>query len=139
MADVLRLLTRAQKLVSTASDDAMRPHGVRIGQNLILEVLWDEDELTPGELARRLHLAPPTIVKTTTRMEAAGLLERIPDPLDGRLVRLRLTAHGRACQTPIQEARRLLAERATADLTAEERAVLEVALQKIIDAMSEQQ
>jgi DNA-binding MarR family transcriptional regulator len=136
MPDILRLLTRAQKLLSAASDDVMRPHGVRIGQNLILEVLWDEDGLTPGQLARRLHLATPTVVNTATRMESAGLLVRRPDPQDGRLVRLHLTPRARAAQHPIQEGRQQLAERATASLTTMERKLLTTALQKIIDEMA---
>jgi len=57
-----------------AADDAMRRHGVRVGQNLLLEVLWGTDGLTPGDLADRLHVATPTVVKSANRMEASGLL-----------------------------------------------------------------
>ncbi|MFG2053093.1 MarR family winged helix-turn-helix transcriptional regulator [Micromonospora sp. NPDC048930] len=136
MTDLIRLLTRAQKLLRAASDEAMRQHGVRIGQNLVLEVLWETDGLTPGELASRMGVTTPTVVNTATRMEAAGLLRRRPDPTDGRLVRLYLTAKARAAQQPIQEARRRLAERATATLTEAERRHLASALEKIIEQMS---
>src|SRR2546423_5053322 len=95
----------------------MSRHGVRVGQNLVLEVRWGTDGLTPGGLAGRLHLTTPTVVNTATRMEAAGLLVRRPDPADGRLVRLHLTAKAKAARKPIEEARRRLAERATATLT----------------------
>jgi DNA-binding MarR family transcriptional regulator len=135
MTELLRLLTRAQKLLRAAADEAMSQHGVRVGQNLVLEVLWETDGLTPGELANRLQITTPTVVNTATRMEAAGLLVRRPDPADGRLVRLHLTAKARAAQRPIEEARRQLAQRATATLTDTERRHLHRALEKIIRQM----
>ena len=132
----MRLFTRAQKLMRGAVDEAMAPYGVRIGQNLLLEVLWREDGLTPGELAGRVGATTPTVVNTATRMERAGLLERRPDPSDRRLVRLHLTDQGRAAEQPIRAARRRIAEYATATLTDDERRHLESSLQKIIDRMS---
>ncbi|NUO60691.1 MAG: MarR family transcriptional regulator [Hamadaea sp.] len=136
MTDVIRLLTRAQKLLRTATDTAMREHGVRIGQNLVLEVLWETDGLTPGDLANRLDVATPTVVNTAARMEAAGLLERRRDPDDRRLVRLYLTPKARAAEEPIAAARREIAGRALAGLTAEERSHLESALTKIVAALT---
>ena len=59
-----------------AADEAMSRHGVRVGQNLVLEVLWQQDGLTPGELAARLQVATPTVVKSANRMTAAGLISR---------------------------------------------------------------
>ncbi|GAA4591194.1 MarR family transcriptional regulator [Planotetraspora phitsanulokensis] len=137
MTELIRLLTRAQKLLRTASDDAMSRHGVRVGQNLVLEVLWETDGLTPGELAARLHVTTPTVVNTATRMESAGLLVRRRDPADGRLVRLHLTPKALAARQPIEEARRRLAEHATATLTEDERRHMRSALEKIIERMTE--
>jgi DNA-binding MarR family transcriptional regulator len=135
VADLIRLLTRAQKLLRAAADDAMSAHGVRIGQNLVLEVLWERDGLSPGELAARLHVSTPTIVNTASRMVKDGLISRRPDADDRRLVRLYLTDKARAAQAPIAAARQQLADHALATLTADERDALAVALQKIIDQM----
>src|SRR5215472_6213072 len=109
MTELLRLFTRASKLMRAAADEAMSQHGVRVGQNLLLEVLWERDGLTPGELADQLGVATPTVVNTATRMEAAGLLSRERDVRDRRLVRLHLTPAGRAAQRPIEAARQELA------------------------------
>ncbi|GII81152.1 hypothetical protein Sru01_61340 [Sphaerisporangium rufum] len=136
MTEVLRLFTKASKLLRAAADEAMSAHGVRVGQNLVLEVLWEEDGLTPGEVAARMGVATPTIVNTATRMEAAGLLARRRDAADRRLVRLYLTERARSARGPIEEARRRLTEHATATLTGAERRHLESALQKIVDRMS---
>jgi MarR family transcriptional regulator, organic hydroperoxide resistance regulator len=136
MSELLTLFTRAHKLLRASADEAMSRHGVRVGQNLVLAVLWETDGLTPGELAARLHLTTPTIVNTATRMEEAGLLTRMRDPGDGRLVRLYLTERARAAQHPVEEERRRLEERATATLTDEERRHLRTALIKIIEELS---
>jgi MarR family transcriptional regulator, organic hydroperoxide resistance regulator len=132
MADLLALFTQAAKLLREAADGAMSPYGVRVGQHIVLSVLWEEDGLTPGEIARRLGVATPTIVNTATRMEEAGLLVRRPDPDDARLVRLYLTPHARAVRESVRDARSGLERRATATLTPAELDHLASALTKII-------
>src|ERR1700742_289922 len=109
MNELLTLFTRASKLLRTAADDAMSVHGVRVGQNIILEALWADDGLTPGQIAQRVGLATPTVVNTVTRMEQAGLVVRRSDPQDARLVRIQLTDRGRALRDVIGAARDELA------------------------------
>jgi DNA-binding MarR family transcriptional regulator len=132
MDDVTALFTRAAKLWRAAADEATSQFGVRIGQNLVLEALAQADGLTPGELAERLRVATPTVVKSAQRMEAAGLLTRARDPRDRRLVRLHLSAHARSVQSGLRTARADLEQRATATLTGTERRHLASALRKII-------
>jgi DNA-binding MarR family transcriptional regulator len=137
MNEFLGLFTRASKLMRGAADDAMSQHGVRVGQNLVLEVLWATDGLTPGELAERLHLSTPTVVKSAKRMEASGLVARRRDDADRRLVRLYLTKRGRSVRTDIEAARDELERRATAALSDTERRHLVSSLRKIIVAISD--
>lgn len=132
MTDLLALFTQAGKLLREATDEAMSRHGVRVGQHIVLTALWEQDGLTPGEIARRLGAATPTIVNTATRMEEAGLVIRRPDPADARLVRLYLTSHGRSVRGPVRAARAALERHATATLTATELDYLRSALSKII-------
>jgi MarR family transcriptional regulator, organic hydroperoxide resistance regulator len=131
-ADLLALFTQAAKLLREAADDAMSEHGVRVGQHIVLSALWEQDGLTPGEIARRLGVATPTIVNTATRMEEAGLVARRPDPADARLVRLYLTIAGRRARKPVRAARAALELHATATLTVAEAESLRSALTKII-------
>ena len=130
--DLLALFTQAAKLLREATDEAMSAHGVRVGQHIVLSVLWQEDGLTPGEIAHRLQVATPTIVNTATRMEQAGLVVRRPDTEDARLVRLYLTPSGRDARRPVRAARAALERHATATLTPAERDHLRTALTKII-------
>ena len=132
MSEFVTLFTRASKLMRAAADEAYGRHGVRLGQNLLLAALADEDGLTPGELAHRLQVTTPTIVKMATRMDAAGLLSRRRDPNDARLVRLYLSDHGRAAAGPIEDERLRLQERALAGLSDAQRRELEGALAHVI-------
>lgn len=114
----------AKRAMKEAADEAYGHHGVRNGQQFILMCLWDEDGLTPGEIAHRLGLATPTVTKAATRMEAAGLVARKPHPTDARLVRVHLTERGRHLQKVIDEEMRRLSERALRTLSPAERAEL---------------
>lgn len=51
--------------------------------------------LTFGELAAHEQVAAPTITKAVQKLEAKGLVARRPDPDDGRVCRVALTAAGR--------------------------------------------
>jgi MarR family transcriptional regulator, organic hydroperoxide resistance regulator len=132
VSDFVPLFTRASKLMRGAADAAFSRHGVRVGQNLVLEQLWNEDGLTPGDIAQRLGVSTPTVVKMATRMEAAGFLERRRDERDARLVRLYLTDRGRSVRKPLERELERLRKQATASLTSAERRDLESALATIV-------
>ena len=107
----------AKRAMMEASEAAFRRHGVRAGQQHILRVLWREDCQAPGQIARRLELATPTVTKMTSRMEAAGLVERRPHPTDRRLVRICLTERGAGLQDVISEEMRAMTEHALRTLS----------------------
>jgi DNA-binding MarR family transcriptional regulator len=117
--------------MALASAAAFSRHGVHEGQQFILRRLWAEDGQTPGEIARSLGLATSTVTRAATRMEATGLLAREPHERDRRLVRLRLTARGRALEKDIDAEMDQLTERALGSFGPDERAVVVAALEKI--------
>jgi DNA-binding MarR family transcriptional regulator len=47
-----------------------------------------------GDVARYILIRPHTAAELVNRASGAGLVKRVEDPLDGRVVRLRLTARG---------------------------------------------
>lgn len=114
-----------------ASMVAFSRHGVHEGQQFVLRCLWEDDGLSPGEVARQLGLATPTVTRAATRMEASGLLRREPHPTDRRLVRLVLTPKGRALEDVIGREMRQLNDRALAGLTRTQRRSLMHALEAI--------
>ncbi|MFF1835519.1 MarR family winged helix-turn-helix transcriptional regulator [Streptomyces sp. NPDC058231] len=137
MPEFLDLHGRTSKVLRALADAAMRRHGLHVGQNYLLAMLWERDGSTPGEVAATLNVTTPTVVKMADRMTAAGLLTRRRDDRDNRLVRLWLTDAGRALQKPVEAERRLIEEKVTADLTDTERESLLNALAKVHRAASE--
>jgi DNA-binding MarR family transcriptional regulator len=65
------------------------------GQAMCLRLLSVNDALSQRDMARMLHVSPPTVSKMLSTMEKAGLVERKPDEADQRLTRVYLTAAGR--------------------------------------------
>ena len=60
-----------------------------------LSVLVFGGETTLGRLAAAEQVRPPTMSRLVKELEAAGLVQRRPDPDDARGVRLRATRKGR--------------------------------------------
>lgn len=73
----------------------LAPHGLHAGQDALLLVVWDEPGLRQTDLARRLAVEPPTVTRMVRRLERSGLVERRPDPDDGRVVHIHPTARSR--------------------------------------------
>lgn len=67
-----------------------------------LATIERQGPLTLGELAAIEQVAPPTVTKSVTRLEAAGFVTRQQDDTDRRIHRVQVTAEG---HRQLQEAR----------------------------------
>lgn len=106
-------------------------HGVRSGQQFVLRCLWNEDRLTPGEIARRLDLATPTVTRTADRLTTAGLIRRERHDTDARLVRLCLTTKGKRLESTISQEMERLTDQALDGFSRKEKTILIDLLERI--------
>jgi DNA-binding MarR family transcriptional regulator len=83
---------RLQRWVAAQAPDS----GATAVQSGLLLVLGQRDGVLMGEAGAALDLGPPGISGLVERMIAAKLIQRRPDPEDGRAWRLWLTPAGRA-------------------------------------------
>ncbi|KAF0240681.1 MAG: MarR transcriptional [Planctomycetota bacterium] len=74
-------------------DDRLRP-----GMGHALFALFERDDRSIKDLVARTALSPSTLTGMLDRMERHGVVERHADPADGRVVRVRLTASGKALE-----------------------------------------
>ncbi len=63
-------------------------------QFCVLTKLFEEEGLTQTQLAQRLYIESPTLVRTLDRLEEAGLIERRRVPSDRRAFHIFLTSKG---------------------------------------------
>lgn len=102
----------------------LREVGLYPGQELLLMLLWEREPRSPGEIARELHVEPPTAVKAVARLEEAGLVERARSTDDRRVVLVSLTPAGRALRERVEQIWAELERRTVGDLGAADRARL---------------
>jgi DNA-binding MarR family transcriptional regulator len=112
----------------------LRPHGVAIGQWAVLLHLWSTDAMTQAELARRVAIEQPTMVRTIDRMERDGLVTRTPHPSDRRASRITLTERGHKLRDELIPLAAKVNREATASLTADEVATLRRLLAKLLQS-----
>ena len=87
-------LQSAARLSRTTLAARLAAHGFYAGQDQIMMTLSAEDGQTPGQLAGRLGVRPPTITKTINRLQAQGFLEKRASDNDGRQAHIYLTETG---------------------------------------------
>lgn len=71
-------------------------HGLTLTQLACLATLARHGQMSPSDLAAHEKVQPPSMTRTIASLTERGLVDRTPDPDDGRQVRVALTDAGRA-------------------------------------------
>lgn len=125
-------VTRTARAFMRVAEAQLRPLGLGVAYLPVLVCLTEEEPLTQADIAQRIHVEQPTAAALLQRMTKAGLLEKSPDPRDGRATRISLSVHAREI---IPEALDLLAtsnSAATVDLSTAEIDVLHTLLRRVM-------
>ena len=128
------LINRAARAFANRLATELRPFDVGIGQWAVLLHLWGNDGMTQAQLARRVAIEQPTMVRTIDRMERDGLVVRTPDPTDGRASRITLTERGWALRDALVPLAAGVNATATETLTDDEVEILKRLLAKLVAA-----
>ncbi len=115
-----RLYT-ASRLIVKSYIPLLTKLGLTYPQYLVMMVLWEEDGLPVGSIARRLMLGTNTVTPLLKRMEALGLIARRRGGDDMRTTIVGLTERGRemertASQIPSTQVARLICNGAADEL-----------------------
>ena len=100
-----------------------------------LLVLMRHPDLTMGELCQHLYLASSTVTDLVDRLERQQLVQRVRDPDDRRVIRLRLLPRARELMDAVLEARRAYLARVLAHLEPADRQGLLRSLERLVEAM----
>jgi DNA-binding MarR family transcriptional regulator len=138
MQDTLSyLLVQVAKAHRQRAQQAFTDAGLYVGQETILMQLWREDGLALSQIIDRSCVQPATITKMINRMEKAGLVERHPDPDDGRAKRIYLTDAGRGIEGEVKSAWQDLENATLQNLSEDDQEVMRDLLNKMLDGLNE--
>ncbi|MCG6947662.1 MAG: MarR family winged helix-turn-helix transcriptional regulator [Acidobacteria bacterium] len=90
LREIIRALVRRFSLAERAD---MNCCGMTVAQAATLDALSD-GAMRLRDLGNRLGIAPSTLSRNLARLEERGLIEKEPDPVDGRAQTVALTAAG---------------------------------------------
>jgi DNA-binding MarR family transcriptional regulator len=89
-------IMRVQQLLIGAYDEALRGHGLTFARYEALVLLsFSRAGLPLSKVGERLMVHPTSVTNTVQRLERAGLVERAPNPRDGRGSLATITRAGR--------------------------------------------
>ncbi len=90
-------IMRAQQVVLAAVDGALRPFDLTFAryEGLVLLLFSRNGSLPLGKMGKRLMIHPTSVTNIIDRLEAHGLVRRVPHPTDGRTTLAEITDEGR--------------------------------------------
>ncbi len=118
------VLVKLCKQYFNCLNEALSEVGLYEGQHHTLLQLWHSDGLPQAELTKRLGVEPASVSKAIERMEAAGFVQRRPDPQDARANCIFLTEKGHSLEEPVKRILAESEERLLANMSTEERLLL---------------
>lgn len=131
MAAHLRVgVTRLARLLRRLGDTGLSP-----SQISALTSIERHGPLTLGALADHERVAPPSITKVVEKLVEAGLVVRVPDPVDRRVTRVSATPAGHALLDEVRARKDLWLASRLADLDPDRRDRLAEALD-VIDGLT---
>lgn len=86
----------AARLLRDRFDDYAGAKGVTRAQWRMLLALMRQEPISQVKLAQYLEVEPMSLCRMADRLQAAGMVERHPDPNDRRINLLSLSKHARA-------------------------------------------
>jgi DNA-binding MarR family transcriptional regulator len=105
MAAVTSIM-RVQQILQSAVDGALRPHGLTFAryEALVLLTFSKRGSLPMRVMGERLQLHPTSVTNIVDRLEADGMVKRIPHPTDRRTTLAEITELGRERRAEATEA-----------------------------------
>ncbi|MER2091299.1 MAG: MarR family transcriptional regulator [Saccharopolyspora rectivirgula] len=97
---------------------------ITLSQLSALSCLYKSGPITPGELALREGVQPPSMTRVIAALESNGLITRRAHPTDGRQAIVEVTEDGRKLIEQEVMARERWLDSQLSDISEEERAIL---------------
>jgi DNA-binding MarR family transcriptional regulator len=127
------MVRNAHRAYDRVLSEALAKHEVLTGQWSLLRVLWDEDNLSQIEVAKRMKIERASLTIMLNTVEKAGLITRRIDASDRRKQLISLTRKGRALESVLVPIGMSVNRIALTKLSDREISTLRGLLQQVID------
>ncbi|MRG28711.1 MarR family winged helix-turn-helix transcriptional regulator [Laceyella tengchongensis] len=104
--EIERLLREISVIVKRKGRDILNHFPITPPQFNALLWLYEDGDMTIGELSQKMYLACSTMTDLIDRMEKNGVVERVRDERDRRVVRIHLLEKGREIIDEVMKTRR---------------------------------
>ena len=131
-ASVSFWLNRAARGLQRLQDKRMRSFGFGMNQIAVFHALQDNTARTQKELAQRAGVEQPSMAEMLARLERDGMVQRSPNPQDGRGSLVSLSRKARLRWPKAKSALVHVEAQVAAGLSAAEKAQFIALLQKLI-------
>lgn len=135
------LITQIKQIGGRVFDKILQKENIKEfngAQGKILYVLWQHDHISIIELSRLTGLANTTLTSMLDRMEAAGLLCRLPDPNDRRKNLITLTEKAARLKESYDKVSKEMHEIYFKNFSTEEIIAFENYLRRVLDNVKEE-
>lgn len=129
-------LRSVARLTRTALASRLQAHGFHAGQDQLMLLLDQEDGQTPGQMAARLGVRPPTVTKAIGRLQGQGFLDKRLSEADGRQAHVWLTDAGKGAIRAIEKSVRKTEKQALKGLDKKEQRQLSTLLRRVEQNLS---
>lgn len=102
-------LYSATHALTRAYRNALDEKGLTYTQYLVLLVLWEYDSMSVSAIAQKLDLDSASLTPILKRLETAGILQRLRNKSDERVVEIKLTEKGYTLQDEVADIQKSVA------------------------------
>ncbi len=134
--NIAALMSRALNKMNLKLLELLRDHGINNQHFRIIQVLYDDDGVSVGEISRRLVITHPVVSRILIQMEERSLIRRVPAKKDLRFRMINLTEQGRSMYEDVWPAAREILSDSVRFLPDEEQQELIRLLAKLDRAIS---
>ena len=121
---IIFLLAKAYQKAHGNFKRRLQGHGITPVQHLILELLWEEEGLSAGDIGKRLMLDSATLSGVFERMAEKGWIVKETDDIDRRFIRIYLADKAKDMRPLLIEEREQANEEILGTLSLEEKVLL---------------
>jgi DNA-binding MarR family transcriptional regulator len=131
VANIEKDLRYISGIVKQKGREMLSSYTITPPQFIALQWLFEDGDMTIGELSNKMYLACSTTTDLIDRMEKHLLVERVKNPTDRRVVRIHLLDEGKRSIDEVIKKRQVYLEEVLVNFSPQEIQLLQTSLKKL--------